>query len=87
MNIKEVNSLLDQNNITEKLRGEIIATVKKQLLNEFQIEVVVSNKSIVIDVYSEFGKEDSFIFKFPKTVEFDYEDDMEELNEEDVCGL
>lgn len=87
MNIKEVNSLLDQNNITEKLRGEIIATVKKQLSNEFQIEVVVSNKSIVIDVYSEFGKEDSFIFKLPKTVEFNYEDDIEELNEEDVCGL
>lgn len=86
MNIKEVNFLLDQNNVTEKLRGEIIATVKKHLLNEFQIEVVVSNKSVVVDVYSELGKEDSFIFKLPKAVEFNYEDDNEELNEEDVCG-
>lgn len=87
MTISEVKNIVNQPHIPSEVRLEVVKKASTFILDEQDVEVVVSESSVVVDVYNDFGtKIDSFMYKVSDE-NFDNFSGDEVINEQDICGL
>lgn len=86
MNLKEIKAILNQKEIPQSIQNEVYTKVSKFLKEELDVDVVVSIRTVRVDVYGQDGvKEDTFIYKIPSKIK-NFEDNNL-LEGFDVCGF
>lgn len=66
MNYKDIKAVLHQKAIPQELESEVLVVCKNCMTDDKEVEVIVSTKTITVDVYDSDGLLiDKFKFKIP----------------------
>lgn len=66
MNYKDIKAVLHQKAIPQELESEVLVVCKECMTDDKEVEVIVSTKTITVDVYDSDGLlTDKFKFKIP----------------------
>ena len=76
MNLTEIKTLLNQDSISKEITESVLKKARAAIIDEMNVEVIVSRNDVTIDIYNEFGMlEGRDVIK--------YSDESEELEEEE----
>ena len=77
MNLTEIKTLLNQDSISKEIKESVLKKARAAIIDEMNVEVIVSRNDVTIDIYNEFGMlEGRDVIK--------YSDESEELEEEEA---
>ena len=77
MNLTEIKTLINQDSISKEIKESVLKKARAAIIDEMNVEVIVSRNDVTIDIYNEFGMlEGRDVIK--------YSDESEELEEEEA---
>ena len=77
MNLTEIKTLINQDSISKEIKESVLKKARTAIIDEMDVEVIVSRNDVTIDIYNEFGMlEGRDVIK--------YSDESEELEEEEA---
>ena len=79
MNLTEIKTLLNQDSISKEIKESVLKKARAAIIDEMNVEVIVSRNDVTIDIYNEFGMlEERDVIKYS-----DESEELEELEEEE----
>ena len=79
MNLTEIKTLLNQDSISKEITESVLKKARAAIIDEMNVEVIVSRNDVTIDIYNEFGMlEGRDVIKYS-----DESEELEELEEEE----